>query len=354
MKTATLYSKTDVYVGIDVHKKQWSVSIYTCQTHHRTFSQQPSPEVLHSYLESNFPGSKVSCAYEATCFGWWIARSLHGYGYKCLVVNPSDIPTTNQENQNKSDKIDSRKIAKTLRAGLLRGSYIPDLEVEGDRQLIRYRKRLWADLVRVKNRIKGTLRFCGVSLPADYDNPYWTKAFLKWLKIVELPSLSSRATLDALLDQYEGLYTNHLKVSRAVRGLLKTTRYERDGALLQGIPGIGPLTTIQLLVELGDINRFPNFKSFNSFIGLKPTTYSSGEHDWKGHLTIRRHNDLRSSLIECSWQAVQKDPALLIKYEELLKRTTKKRAIVIIARKILSRVYHVLKAKEPYKIGLVS
>ena len=350
----TSYTKVELFIGIDVHKKQWSVSIYSGQIHHRTFSQLPCPEVLHRYIGAHFPGSQVKCAYEATCFGWWIARKLRSFGYECLVVNPSDIPTTSSESQNKTDKIDSRKIAKTLQAGLLRSSYIPDEELEGDRQMIRYRKRLWSDLVRIKNRIKGTLRFCGVQLPAEHDNAYWTKAFLRWLRAVELPSVGTRFTIDSLLDQYDQLYSHHLKVSREVRGLLKTGRYKERGKLLSGIPGIGPLTSIQLLVELGEVDRFRTFKSLNSFIGFKPTTYSSGEHDWKGHMTIRRHTALRSALIECSWQAVQKDPALLVKYEELLKRMTKKRAIVVIARKLLSRIYHVLKYEEPYEIGLVA
>lgn len=353
-KAVTSYEGIELFVGIDVHKKQWSVSIYTGQIHHRTFSQLPSPEVLRVYICSHFPGASVKCAYEATCFGWWIARALQSYGYDCLVVNPSDIPSTSQESQNKTDQIDSRKIARTLQAGLLRGSGIPTVDQEGDRQLIRYRKRLWSDLVRVKNRIKGTLRFSGVGLPPEYDNAYWTKAFMRWLREVELPSKSTRLTMDELLDHYQMLYTHHLKVTRDVKGLLKTVRYKEQGELLQGIPGIGPLTSIQLLAELGDINRFSNFKKLNSYIGFKPTTYSSGEHDWQGHMTNRKHNALRSALIESSWQAVQKDPALLVRYEELLKRMTKKRAIVVIARKLLSRIYHVLKSGEAYELGVAA
>ena len=353
-REVTIYSKTELYVGIDVHKKQWSVSIYTGQIHHRTFSQLPLPAVLRTYIDSNFPGAKVKCAYEATSFGWWIARELQRYGYECLVVNPSDIPNTNQESQNKTDKIDSRKIARTLQAGLLRSSYIPDEQLEGDRLLIRYRKRLWGDLVRIKNRIKGTLRYTGVQLPVAHDNAYWTKAFLKWLREVELPSEGARHTVDSLLDQYDHLYGHHLKVSRQVRALLKNPRYKDRGKLLRGVPGIGPLTSIQLLVELDKIERFPNFRRLNSFVGFKPTTYSSGEHDWQGHMTKRKHNTLRSALIECSWQAVQKDPALLVRYEELRKRMTKKRAIVVIARKLLSRIYRVLKTGENYELGVAA
>ena len=343
----------DLFIGIDVHKRNWSVSIFTSQIHHKTFSQSPETEALKVYIDSHFPAAKVTCAYEAGRFGFWIARKLQSYGYQCLVVNPADIPSTSQESQNKTDPVDSRKIARTLQAGLLNSSYIPSETVEGDRQLFRYRKRLWSDLVRIKNRIKGTLMFVGVTLPAQYDNAYWSKAFLRWLSEVSLPSVSCRKTVDLLLVQYDHIYKHFLNTSTAVRKLLRTARYQDNAKLLQTIPGIGPLTAIQLLTELDEIKRFPSFKQLNSFVGFKPTTYSSGNHDWKGHLSIRKHKALRSALVECAWQTVQKDPAMLIKYDQLTKRMTKKRAIVVIARKLLSRIYHVLKYQEPYQIGLV-
>jgi transposase len=147
MKTLqTDFSNLQLYIGIDVHKKQWSVSIYTDAAHHRTFSQPATPQALKSYLDHHFPGAKVVCAYEACKFGYWIHRQLTSYGYQCLVVNPADIPTSNKETANKTDAIDSRKIGKSLRAGLLTSIHVPDQRTEGDRQLFRYRKRLMADL----------------------------------------------------------------------------------------------------------------------------------------------------------------------------------------------------------------
>ncbi len=91
-KESLTFENLVLYVGIDVHKKQWSVSIFTGQIHHRTFSQAPFPEVLQTYLEAHFPGAEIHCAYEATRFGFWIARELISFGYTCLVVNPADIP----------------------------------------------------------------------------------------------------------------------------------------------------------------------------------------------------------------------------------------------------------------------
>jgi transposase len=123
--------------------------------------------------------------------------------------------------------------------------------------------------------------------------------------------------------------------------------------LLRSIPGIGPLTTVELLCEIEDIDRFPSFKKLNGFIGFRPGSHSSGERDWRGRLSYRRHNALRSSLIECAWTTIQKDPVMSQRYTELTKRLTGKRAIVVIARKLLSRIYAVLKNEKPYEFRLI-
>lgn len=347
------FSNLQLYVGIDVHKKQWSVSVYSASAHHRTFSQPPTPQALKSYLDHTFPGAKVICAYEACKFGYWIYRELISYGYQCLVVNPADIPTSNKENSDKTDPSDSRKIGKALRAGLLTSIHVPDQHTEGDRQIFRYRKRLMADLTRVKNRIKDKFLFTGTLIPEEFDNSNWSKAFLLWLKQVEMPDAHTRLTVDMLLEQYHFLYRHFLKTSVEVRKLQREGRYKHVAKLLRTIPGIGPLTTVELLTEIEDINRFASFKKFNSFIGFKPRSHSSGEHDWKGRMTYRQHKGLRSSLIECAWTTISKDPIMMQRYEELKTRLTGKRAIVIIARKLVSRIYYVMKNEKPYEVGLV-
>jgi len=353
METKTTTAQLELYAGIDVHKNQWTVTILSKHVSHATFSQSPFPSVLKTYVDKHFPNSVVHCAYEAGKFGYWIQRELSSYRYDCMVINPADIPTTSQEKQNKTDPIDSRKIANSLRAGLLKGIYVPTIEQEGDRQLFRYRKKVWGDLCRVKNRIKDKVLFAGISIPTQFDNATWSHGFISWLEQVKFKSPSARLTLDLLLEQYIQLKKHFQKVSNQVRALQRKSSYKENAKLLRGIPGIGPLTTVELLTEIGDVNRFSDFKHFNSFIGFKPSTHSSGMHDWKGHLTHRHHNGLRSSLVECAWTARKRDPVLLMCYEKLMERTTGKRAIVIIARKLLSRIYHVLKYKDSYELSMV-
>ena len=70
-------------------------------------------------------------------------------------------------------------------------------------------------------------------------------------------------------------------------------------------------------------------------------------------MTYRSHGHLRASLIECAWTTIQRDPAMSLAYEEFRKRLTPKRSIVKVARKLLSRIYHVLKTGEEYELGVV-
>ena len=156
-------------------------------------------------------------------------------------------------------------------------------------------------MVKVKNRIKDKILFAGIVMPPDLDNSNWTKAFLKWLQEVTIPSPTTRLTLDLLLEQYDSLYKHFLKVSTHVRHLQRLPRYKANAKLLRTIPGIGPSDNCSIVAEIEDVSRFSSFRKLNSYVGFKPTTHSSGEHDWRGRITYRQHKGLRSALVECAW-----------------------------------------------------
>lgn len=131
-----------VYVGIDVHLKNWRVTILLEHISHKTFSQDPNPEVLSTYLKKNFPGAEYHSAYEAGFCGFSVHRSLEEQGIHNIVVNPADIPTTDKERKQKEDKRDSRKIARSLRNGDLEPIYVPTRANEELRGLVGIAK-LW-------------------------------------------------------------------------------------------------------------------------------------------------------------------------------------------------------------------
>ena len=95
------FSGQHIYVGMDVHKKSWSISIMTEHSAHKTFSQPPDPSVLSNYMRRNFPGATYHAAYEAGYTGFWIHDQLHEKGIDCMVVNPADVPTKDKERSGK-------------------------------------------------------------------------------------------------------------------------------------------------------------------------------------------------------------------------------------------------------------
>src|SRR5690606_5559554 len=126
-----------IYVGIDVHKKSWKVSIMTKDLDYKTFSAVPKADKLNSYLREHFPGADYYTAYEAGFSGFWLHRELTKLGIKSVVVNPADIPTTDKERRQKEDQRDSRKIAQTLRSGQLKSIYVLSEKAQQDRTLLR-------------------------------------------------------------------------------------------------------------------------------------------------------------------------------------------------------------------------
>jgi transposase len=340
-----------IFTGFDVHLKSWKVTILTEKLHHKTFTQPPKPEVLHHYLTRNFPGGIYHTAYEAGFCGYWIHNKLKDLGIDSMVVNPADIPTTGKEKVMKDDARDSAKIARSLRNGELKPIHVPTISTLEDRGLVRTRAALVKDLTRYKNRIKSFLYFHGIEFPEEFQSSqtHWSNRFNQWLESVELTDTSGTASLKALLVQSKHLRDSVLGTNQLIRKLAKTERYKNRQDLLRTIPGIGPLTAMIILTEIETIDRFATFDQLCGFVGLVPSTHSSGEKDQIGELTPRGHGVLRSAIIESAWIAARLDPALNKSYHEYCKRMEANKAIIRIARKLLSRIRFVLKNAQPYQ-----
>jgi transposase len=353
-KVTVSFQNQKVYVGLDVHKRSWNASIYLEGQYIRNIHQPPQPEALHHYLTRSYPGASYVCAYECGKFGYWIQRRFTSLGIDCLVVNPADIPSTHKDEVYKTDSRDARGIGLALSTGQLRSVYVPVEEQEADRHLVRQRKKIWRDLVRCKNRIKGFLDYTGTEVPPQYDNANWCKNFITWLTGLEFKHSSNRITLTYQVTQMELLRKELLSISNAIRKLMRSKKYNQNYYLLRTITGIGPLTAASLLTEIGDMKRFKDFYHLNSFIGLMPMEHSSGERELKGRITVRKHRQLRSDLVECAWTAKRTDPALALYYSEQIKKGKNgKAAIVKVARKLLSRIRYVWLSGKAYEAGVV-
>jgi transposase len=344
------------YVGIDVHLKSWTVTILTEELMHKTFTQPPSAEALFNYLARNFPGGDYRSVYEAGFSGFWTHFKLKELGINNMVTNPADVPTSQKEKLQKDDPTDSRKLARSLRSGDLQAIYIPDQATLEDRSLVRMRATLVKDMVRFKQRIKSFLYFYGISYPQEFEKSgsHWSRRFMKWLgEEVLMQHGSGTQALRILVQEAEQQRKLLLEVLRKIRLLSRSEKYAENVGLLRTIPGIGPITAITFLTEIEGIKRFKNTDHFAGFIGLVPNRHSSGEKENNGEMTFRGHNTLRKSLIESSWTAARSDPALILSYHKYVMRMEPNKAIIRIARKVLNRMYFVLKNKREYVSSVV-
>jgi transposase len=342
-----------IYVGMDIHKASWNLGIHLNDIFIKNVHQKPNPTIMSNYLKENYPGAIYKAAYEAGKFGFWIQRQLNQLGIECLVVNPADIPKSQKDSLQKTDARDARNISLRLQTGVLRGIHIPDEQQEADRIFFRHRKRIWRDLTRCKNRIKGLLAFSGIDIPEQYDNASWSHNFINWLKALDCKQASRRRALDYQIKQMEFLRKELLGISNEIRKMMREQRYKTNYYLLRTIPGIGPLTAASISVEIGDVQRFETFYQLNSFVGLLPMEHSSGASENKLSLTVRKHRQLRSDLVESAWTAKRTDPAMALYFNNQIKKKDSKVVIIKIARKLLNRIRYVLINQKPYVYGVV-
>ncbi len=341
-----------LYIGMDVHKEKWSITILSENLCLKHYTQDSDPKMLIKHLKKHYPGATYRSVYEAGYSGFWIAEALIESGIDCIVVNAADIPTTNKQKDRKTDKADSKKLAEYLRAGLLHGIYIPSREAQEDRSLLRVRRILIKTQTATKNRIKSHLNFLGIKIPKEQVTKHWSKNYLNYLRTIKLEYESGQTAFEILLNELDYLRAEILKVTKKIRELSGTEKYKGRVNKLITVPGIGSLNAMILITEIADIGRFSGGNKFRGFIGLVPKEHSSGDKENKAEMSRRGNNQIKSMLIESSWVAVRVDGAMTLVYENLCKRMKKSRAIIRIARKLANRILHILNSDEEYVLAV--
>ena len=352
---AIRFSNLHFYIGIDTHLKNWRVTIRNCGLELKTFSMNPSADELYKYLIKHYPDGLYFIVYEAGFCGFWPQRRFSELGISCIVVNPADVPSSSKEKVVKSDPVDSRKLARELENDSLKAIYVPGVYQEQLRSLMRLRFRLVQQQTRIKNRIKMLLYNYGIIIPKEHlSNSRWSGYFIHWLKSVKLSSSAGQFTLDNLLLQLDQTREHLKEVLRQLRLEAKNDNIAPTINSLISVPGIAFITAMSLYTEIIDIKRFKNFEQLCSYVGLVPSTYSSGETEYSRGISFRHNKFLRPILVEAAWTAVKKDPALTLRFSELIKQMPKQKAIIRIAKKLLRRIRHVWLYQDSYVKALVA
>lgn len=336
-----------VYMGIDMHQKSWHVTAIVEDQEVFNGSMTSDPEHFFKFLK-RFRHNPIAVAYEAGCFGFWLYELLMKSGIECTVTPPSLVPVESG-NRVKTDRRDSRKLAYLLSKGLLKEVWVLSPQQLAHRQVIRRRRQLMGDRVRVQHRIKSELRFFGFPIPGSRGK--WSSNLVRWLKAISYDDPYQQQSYDHLLEEYDYLCKLIDQQTRLLKKLAATEPYAEQVELLRTISGIGQITSMELLLELGDISRFARGEQLAAYVGLTPSQYSSGDNIRMGRITKTGKASLRGTLIEAAWRAIKKDLVLQTVFENLKLRCGKKRAIVAVARRLLLRTRRVLLDQKPYNLS---
>jgi transposase len=347
------FSGTIIYCGVDVHKKSWRVNIQDAEFELEDFSQDADVVLLHKHLNRKYPSAKFKVCYEAGFSGFSMQRWLGNQGIECLVVNAADVATNDKERRHKNDKVDARKLCEHLQTRKVKSIYIPSSEWEHARSLVRARQRIVSNQTRCKNRIWQLLHFSGMAISKNCEaGRYWSNCFIEELKQIKCRD-SLRTTFDLYIKDFVQTRSLLLEATRAVRKLCRQSEHEKNIMLLRSIPSIGEILAAIMLFELQDIKRFKHFDNLCSYVGLVPDTADSGETKRSKGITHRSNPYLRTALVEASWMVIRKDPAMLMKYKQYCRKMDKNKAIIRIAKHLLSRIRYVLLNQKKYEIGII-
>jgi transposase len=345
IKAISYVGKT-VFIGIDVHKKTYTVVARVEGEVVKKWTTAASPQSLAQQLLKYFAGATIYSAYEAGFSGFVLHRELDKHGIHNLVVNAAGVEVAVNDRV-KTDKRDALKLATLLEAKRLKGIRIPSEAEEAHRMLSRTRQQLVEDRTSVQNKIR--MKFHQFGLINDNENRKMSHTLVEELLAnAHVPSKELTIAINAYWSVWKKLDEEIHKIEDELKHQAQDDPNEKT---YRSVPGVGPLSARILSNELGNMAQFKNERQLFSFTGLTPSEHSSGENIRKGHISRQGNSRVRGILIEIAWRAIEKDPALAEFFNRLFPRTGKTKAIVAVARKIIGRIRAAFQKDEVYQLG---
>jgi transposase len=343
-----------IFIGLEDSKRTWKLCVRCQDIVIQETSMPAKYTVLRTYLDNHFPGCSITIMYEAGFKGFTLHDKLVADGFACVVTPPHTV-TQEKVNRVKCDKIDARRLALNLEKGDYKRCYVPEKQRRDDRQVSRTLLQVQKNIIRCKNRIRKFFDFNGYDevLPAGrwFERDYQTIEKLA----VDLPEPLAFC-FQLYCQELRLLLDMKKRLVEKLKELSTSLRYIATVKLIESAPGIGWFTAIRLVLEWGtDFTRFPSGKHIASFSGLTCSESSSGETIYRGRISRQGNSLVRALLVECAWTAYKHDPVLLQKFQAVYSRTSsKKKAVVAVARKLVVRLRALVVTHKPYAIGLAA
>ena len=294
---------------------------------------------------------RIVFVYEASGQGYGLYDLLTIEGIECFVLSPTHIPRSAKSKRQKTDSKDALKLLELARGHILAGNELPVVWtppqlLRDDRELVRGRLEAAEACTRVKLKILSLLKRHGMELPQWFSKSRsWTKRFVQWLK-GEAERMAATVTpiLLSLIERFETLRRQMVALERHIRHLCKTPRYKVPCEKLRELMGVGLITAMTFLTEMGDLTRFSNRRQVAAYLGLCPSSFESGEaDDRKGHITRQGPGRVRKVLCQAAWAAIRTDPQTRKVWKRIKRGSSRrgKKAVVAIMRRLGIHMWHV-------------
>ncbi len=333
------------YMGIDLHKKYFISTIVDQEgkvlRKSRVSTDRPA---IKNYLKS-LDGLKPTKAVLEAGFNW-------SYFYDQLAEEIEEVCLAHPlktrliaEARIKTDSVDSEVLAHLLRSDLIAQAYAPSLETRDIKNLLRFRMSLVRIRTSLKNKVHSVLDRNHVEdLVLQGLTDKFGKTGMKIMRSLELKG-NDTAILNGYLDLIEELSRRIAALAKQIKALVKE---DEISSYLKSVPGFGDLLGLLLRYEIDDIERFASAKKLASYVGIVPSTYSSGGKTYHGRITKEGNKWLRWALTEAVHKAIVKSPSLRSYYKRIEQKKGSNAATMALARKLLEIIYHVWKEKRPY------
>lgn len=326
-----------LFAGLDTHKE--SVSLCMIDGSGRHVREECFSTDDFGLQKLALIVSKASCVMEACSTSYPVYDLLSEKKVKVKLGHPSMMRSFS--GLKKTDKLDARKMALMLKAGFIPEVHVPSKEVRMKRDLIKQHISLVKQATREKNRVKAFLLKYRIKVNAK--NLFGKKA--DWLNEPIVPA-AVKPLMQQSLEQLRQLSEQKKKLDDLIECEAKQNK---DAVLLQSIPGIGWFTAFLVAVAVDGIERFPSLEQLVSYAGLAPRVYQSGNTRHTGSITKTGRAELRWALTQCAWITITKSKKFRKKYLKIKRTRGQKKAIISVARKLLTVMYYMLKRKEAFR-----
>jgi transposase len=346
-----------INVGMDAHENtlvlRWAVDRQgpqSCTFGNDRRSRGQMVELFRE-LSAALGGARVFFAYEASSQGFGLYDQLVEAGFECAVLAPTGMPPSVQERRRKNDGRDALRVLDVLKAHVLAGTdmpavWVPDRTQRDGRELVRARLDLSDKQTALKNQVQMLLKRWEIARAEDLGKG-WTLAYGAWLRGLCGPrsplGSGARAALATLLAQLATMKEQAAELDGQIERLSKQQRYKAPAEAVQALKGVGLLTAMVFLTELGKMDRFGNRRQVGSYLGLVPSSFESGKaQDRKGHITKHGPSRVRRVLCQASWARLRTEPRERLIYEGICARNPghKKKGVVALMRRLAVRMWH--------------